>query len=78
MRFNTESNPYRILIIHYTHEERLATYRKHIHQLENQIFAITPVISTKLIVRNCNSPNAGKILIRRRPHTTLSVQKSGQ
>ncbi len=27
LRFNTESNPNRKLIIHYTHEERLATYR---------------------------------------------------
>jgi len=75
MRVNTELKSHRKLIIHYTYEERLATYRKHIHQLWNQIFGNTPVTSTKLIVGNRNSPNAMRIFIRHRSHTILSMRK---
>ncbi len=64
----------RNLIIHYIHEARLATYKKHIHHLWNQIFADTLVTNTKLIVGNRNSRNATKILIRRRPHIMLSTK----
>jgi hypothetical protein len=63
MRFNKVLNSNRKLIIRYTHETRLATYNKHIHQLWNQIFTDTPVVNTKLIVGNRNSRNATKILI---------------
>jgi hypothetical protein len=48
------------------------TASKHIHQLWHQIFGDTPVTSTKLIVGNCNSRNAIKTFIRRRPHTIQS------
>ncbi len=64
----------RNLIIHYTHEARLATYKKHIHQLWDQIFTNTPVTNTKLIVGNRNSRNATKVLIRRRPHIMSSTE----
>jgi hypothetical protein len=67
-RLNKVSNSDRNLIIHYTHEARLATYKKHIHQLWDQIFVDTPMKSTKLIVGNRNSPNTTRILIRGRPH----------
>ncbi len=58
----------------YTHEALLATYKKHIHQLWDQIFTDTPVTNTKLIVGNRNSCNATKTLMRRRPHIILSAK----
>ncbi len=72
MRLNKVLNSNQNLIIHYTHEARLATYKKHIHQLWNQIFKDTPVVNTKIIIGNRNSRNATKILIRRRPHIISS------
>jgi ATP-dependent Lon protease len=75
IRLNKESNSYRNLIIHYTHEARLRNYKKHIHQLWNQFFADTPVTNTKLIVGNRNSRNAIKTFIRRRPRTMLLARK---
>ncbi len=75
MRLNKESSSCRNLIIHNTHEARFRNYKKHIHQLWNQIFPDTPVRSTKLIVGNRNSRNAIKTFIRRRPFTILSAQK---
>jgi len=72
MRLNKESKSYRNLIIHYAHEARLRNYKKHIHQLWNQVFVDTPLTDTKLIVGNRNSCNATKVLIRRRPRTILS------
>jgi hypothetical protein len=60
MQIHKESNPSRHLIIHYTHEARLETYKKQIHQLWDQIFADTPVTGTELIVGNHNSCNATK------------------
>ncbi len=72
IRLNKIFNSDRNIIIHYTHDARLVTYKKHIHQLLDQIFVDTPVKTTKLIVGNCNSRNAIKILIRRRPHTGVS------
>ncbi|CAF0779037.1 unnamed protein product [Rotaria sordida] len=57
------------LIIHYTHERRLSTYKKDIHQLWNHIFVHTPVINTRLIVGKRNSANLTKELVCRRPQT---------
>jgi hypothetical protein len=74
-RRSLDSNSYRNLIIHYTHEAWFATYKKYIHQLWDQIFGNAPVTNTKLIVGNGNSCNATKILIRRRPHIMLSAKK---
>jgi hypothetical protein len=75
MQINKESDSYRNLIIYYTHEARLATWKKDIHQLWNQIFPDTPVTNTKLIVGNHNTRNVTKILIRRRPHPKSSTSE---
>jgi hypothetical protein len=74
MQLKKLSNSDRNLIVHYTHEARLGTYKKHIHRLWDHIFADTPVTDTKLIVGNRNSRNATKILIRRRPHIISSAE----
>jgi hypothetical protein len=74
MRLKKVLNSDRSLIIHYTHEVQVATYKKHIHQLWDQIFDDTPVKTTKLIVDNRNSRNATQILIRRRPHIISSAK----
>jgi hypothetical protein len=78
MQIHKESNPSRHLIIHYTHEARLETYKKQIHQLWDQIFADTPVTGTKLIVGNHNSCNATKKFIRRRPHFMLPTNTTSK
>jgi hypothetical protein len=56
------------LIVHYTHEARLESYKKDIHQLWNQIFDQTPVINTTLIIGNRNNRNSKGRLVHRRPH----------
>jgi hypothetical protein len=56
------------LIIHYKHEARLASYKKDIHQLWNQIFKNTPFMNTKLIIGHRNSPNMTKTVVHRRSH----------
>ncbi|CAF1562690.1 unnamed protein product [Didymodactylos carnosus] len=53
------------LIIHYTHEKRLASYKKDIHQLWNQTFKQTPFINTRRIIDNRSSPNITNQLRRR-------------
>jgi hypothetical protein len=56
------------LIIHYTYEARLASYKKDIHQLWHRIFEETPVTNTNLIIGNRNNPNYKRRLVSRRPH----------
>jgi hypothetical protein len=51
------------LIIHYTDEARLASYKKDIHQLWNYIFKNTPVMNTKLIIGHRNSRSVTKTLL---------------
>ena len=64
------------LIIHYTHEARLASSKKDIHQLWHQIFNGTPVANTKLIVGNRNNRKCQDSLIRRCPHHRPQLQSS--
>jgi len=72
-RLGTNSKWISNLIIHYTHEQRLQTYKKEIHQLWNETFTNTPVLNTKLIIGNRNSRNVNKTLVHRRPqYTSLS------
>ena len=68
-RLNKNSKWISSLIIHYTHERRLASYKKEIDQLWNQIFQRTPLQNTRLIIGNRNSENMTKELVRRRPKT---------
>jgi type II secretory pathway predicted ATPase ExeA len=55
------------LIIHYIHEKRLQNYKKDIRLLWNRTFEKTPIIFTKLIIGNRNSPNLTHELVHRRP-----------
>jgi len=65
---NHKSKPKNNLILHYTHEARLATYKPDIHQLWNRIITTTPAANTKLIVGNRNNCNMKRTLVHRRPH----------
>jgi hypothetical protein len=56
------------LILHYTHEARLSTYKHDIHQLWNRIITPTPAVNTKLIVGNRNNRSMERTLVHRRPH----------
>jgi len=60
------------LIIHYTHEARLARYKKDIHQLWHRIFTETPITNTKLIVGNRNNRKCQDSLVRRCPQQTTN------
>ena len=63
-----EQNKYnKSLILHYTHEGRLATYKKDFHHIWQQLFQQTPVMSTRLIVGHRNSRNAIQELVSKRP-----------
>ena len=57
------------LIIHYSYENRLSTYKNDIHQLWNQHFRQTPVINTRLIIRTKDNPNLTERLVRRQPNS---------
>ncbi|CAF1625950.1 unnamed protein product [Adineta ricciae] len=54
------------LIIHYTYENRLAHYKKDIHQIRNDLFRQTAVTQTRLIVGTRNNPNLAKRLVYQR------------
>jgi len=56
------------LIVRYTYEARLESYKKNIHQLWNQIFAQTPVMNTSLIISSRNNGNSKGRLVHRRPY----------
>jgi hypothetical protein len=64
---NKQSKWLNNLIIHYTHEKRLAAYKQDIHEIWNHTFQQTPVLDTRLIIGNRNSKNLTKQLVRRRP-----------
>lgn len=63
------------LIVHYTHEARLASSKKDIHQLWHQIFNGTTIAQTKLIVGNRNNRKCQDSLIRRRPHYRTQMRR---
>ncbi len=65
---NNQSKRKNNLILHYTHEARLATYKPAIHQLWNRMVTTTPAANTKLIVGNRNNRNMKRTLVHRRPH----------
>jgi hypothetical protein len=60
------------LIIHYTYEKRLQTNKKAIHRLWHQTFKQTPVMDTRLIIGNRNSPNMTQELVH--PHQAQQKQ----
>ena len=66
----------RQLIIHYTHESRLASYKADLHRIWNNLFRGTSVALTRFIVGNKNSPNATKQLMRRRPKPNPSKMET--
>ncbi len=62
------------IIIHYTHETRLKSNKKTIHQLWNQTFKQTSVMHTRLIIGNRNSPNVARELVHRRPQQSRKIR----
>jgi hypothetical protein len=63
------------LIVHYKHEQRLAGYKKDLHQIWNNTFIHTPIYYTKLIVGTCNNRNNTRELVSKRPSTTSTTEK---
>lgn len=64
---NEESKWNRCLIVHYTHEERLATFKTHLHRLWDEAFADAPIQNTRLVVGNRVNRNAKRELVHNRP-----------
>lgn len=62
------------VIIHYSYENRLSTYKRDVHQLWNEHFRQTSVINTRLIIGTQNNPNLTKRLLRRRPNNQQRAQ----
>ena len=63
------------LIIHYTHEQRLASYNRGIHQIWDATFKPTPIQETKLIVGNRNNRNSAEELVSKRPNMPKALAK---
>ncbi len=62
------------LIIHYKHEQRLASYKKDLHQIWNNTFIHTPIYYTKLIVGSYNNRNTARELVSKRLPITLTSE----
>jgi hypothetical protein len=66
------------LIVHYKHEQRLASYKKDLHQIWNNTFIHTPIFYTKLIVGTCNNRNNKRELVTKRPSIIEAKQTNKQ
>jgi hypothetical protein len=55
------------VILHYTHEQRFAHYKRAIHRMWNDTFHNTHLQAATLIVGTRNNPNLEKELVRRNP-----------
>jgi hypothetical protein len=67
-QIQNKSKSFHNLIVHYTHEARLDSYKKDIHKLWHHIFVETPVMNTKLIIGHRNNRNNKSRLVHPRPH----------
>ncbi|CAF3367311.1 unnamed protein product [Rotaria socialis] len=63
------------LIIHYTHEKRIHSFKKQMHRIYEHVFNNTPVSHVKMIVGNRNRQDAKRELIRKRPKQSLLQNK---
>jgi len=63
------------LILHYTHEKRLESYKRDIHQIWERVFVNTPVMNVRVIVGHRNSQNIKRELVRKRPHASFLYAK---
>jgi hypothetical protein len=76
LKSKTVEKPYQQkLIIHYTHEKRLDSLKREMHQVYQNVFQNTPVEDVKLIVGTRNRRNARDDLVRKRPKRALLQNK---
>ena len=66
------------LIVHYTHEKRLESMKRDIHQIYDNVFKHTPVEDVKMIVGTRNRRDARNDLIRKRPKRSILQNKPKQ
>jgi hypothetical protein len=59
------------LILDYTHEKRLVSYKRDIHQIWNSNFADTPVHDVKVVVDHRNNRTLQNELVQKRPKSSL-------
>ncbi|CAF1501633.1 unnamed protein product, partial [Rotaria sordida] len=63
------------IIVHYTHEKRLHSFKRYMHQILDHTFQKEIDQDIKLIVGNRNRRDAAKELIRKRPKQSLLKNK---
>ena len=59
------------LFLHYTHEKRFQSMKRHIHQVYENVFRYTPVMNLKVVIGNRNRRDAKHELVRKRPQRAL-------
>ena len=57
--------------VHFTHEQRLRTLKKDMHQVYDNVFQNTPAMYSRMIVGTRNRRDMKNELIRKRPKRTL-------
>lgn len=72
----TVEKPTYNMIIHYTHEQRLAEYTKAVHQVWHNTFTHTPMDSTRLIVATRNNKNNTRELLQNNPQKQRDKTKN--
>ena len=63
------------LFVHYTHEKRLQSFKRDMHQVYENVFKNTPAMNVKLIVGNRNRRDAKNELTRKRPKPSILQSK---
>ena len=61
--------------IHYTHEKRFRPFKRHMHQLYQDVFQNTPAMTVKMVVGNRNHRDCAQELIYKRPKQFLLSNK---
>ena len=61
--------------VHYTHEQRLNTLKRDMHQVYEHVFQNRPARYTRMVVGTRNRRDAKNELIRKRPNRTLLQNK---
>jgi ATP-dependent Lon protease len=63
------------LILHYTHEKRVESYKRDIHQIWSEVFANTLASEVQVIVGNRNNRDAKSEMVQKRPNLSLLITK---
>jgi len=77
-KIHNEEKSNKRLILHYRHEQRLASYKKDLHQIWNNTFNATSILDTRLIVGTRNNRNTAEELVSKRPSMPSTAKNKNQ